>query len=78
MDAGGWILSVVVTSLLIALVVAAIVWFVRNQGGGVTPRHRSDEGGSARELLDRRLVSGEIGEDEYQRHSFRSLVSARP
>ncbi len=76
MDAGGWTLSVAVTLLLIALVVAAIVWLIRNQGAGVTPRHRSDEGGSARELLDRRLVAGEIREDEYQR--LRTALSETP
>jgi uncharacterized membrane protein len=67
MDAGGWTLSIFVSLLLVVLVVLAIVWLVRTQNAGASNRHRLDEGGSARELLDRRLVSGEIGENEYQR-----------
>jgi uncharacterized membrane protein len=67
MDAGGWTLSIFVSLLLVVLVVFAIVWLVRSQNGGASTVHRRDEAGSARELLDRRLVSGEIDEDEYQR-----------
>jgi uncharacterized membrane protein len=75
MDRGGWILPTVIMVLLAALVVVAIVWFVRNQRPGAPPR---PDGGavSARELLDRRLVSGEIGEDEYRR--LRTALSETP
>jgi uncharacterized membrane protein len=67
MDAGGWALSVFVSLLLVVLVVLAIVWLVRSQSAGVSIRNQDGKGESAREYLDRRLVSGEIGEDEYQR-----------
>jgi uncharacterized membrane protein len=67
MDAGGWTLSIFVSLLLVGLVVLAIVWLVRTQNAGASIRQRRDEGESARELLDRRMVSGEIGEKEYQR-----------
>lgn len=67
MDAGGWTLSIFVSLLLVVLVVLAIVWLVHTQNAGASTRQRLDEGGSPRELLDRRLVSGEIGENEYQR-----------
>jgi uncharacterized membrane protein len=67
MGAGGWTLSILVSLLLIVLVVLAIAWLVRSQNAGASTRPRSDERGSARDLLDRRLVSGEIDEDEYQR-----------
>jgi uncharacterized membrane protein len=68
MDGGGWVFAAVMLVLMVALAVAAIVWLTRARhmqstshvvaGGG---------GGSARELLDRRLVAGEIGEEEYRR-----------
>ena len=67
MDAGGWALSIFVSVLLLALVVLAIAWLIRSQSDGGSIRRRGDERGSARDLLDRRLVSGEIDEDEYQR-----------
>ena len=67
MHAGGWALSVVVSLLLVVLVVLAIVWLGRTQNAAASIRQRRDEGESARERLDRRLVSGEIGENEYQR-----------
>jgi uncharacterized membrane protein len=67
MDAAGWTLSIFVSLLLVVLVALAIVWLVRTQNAGASNRHRLDQGGSPRELLDRRLVSGEIAEDEYQR-----------
>src|ERR1017187_7595936 len=67
MDAGGWTLSIFVSLLVVVLVVLAIVWLVRTQNAGASTRQRGDEGGSPRELLDRRLVPGEIDEDEYQR-----------
>ncbi len=37
---------------------------VRRGGGCMTGRHRSGE--SAREILDRRYASGEIGKEEYE------------
>ncbi len=73
MDRGGWIFPAVLMLLLIVLVVVAVVWFARNQTGKVAPRYPSGEGGSPREVLDRRLVSGEIGEEEYRR--LRALLS---
>lgn len=76
MDAGGWALSVFVSLLLVVLVVLAIVWLVRSQSAGVSIRNRDGKGESAREYLDRRLVSGEIGEDEYQR--LRQTLSDAP
>ena len=78
MDAGGWTVSIFVSLLLVVLVVLAIVWLVRTQNAGASNRHRLDEGGSARELLDRRLVSGEIDEDEYQRLGKAISEAPRP
>ncbi len=67
MDAGGWAFSVLVTLLVVALVVGLIVWLVRNQGADAPVSPQGGGGGSAQDLLDRRLASGEIGEDEYRR-----------
>lgn len=67
MDGGGWTLSIFVSLLVVVLVVLAIVWLIRTQNAGASIRQRRDEGDSARELLERHMVSGEIGENEYQR-----------
>lgn len=66
MGAGGWVLSIFVSLLVIVLIGVAILWLVRNQTATL-PRHGDGDRGSARELLDRRLVSGEIDEGEYRR-----------
>jgi putative membrane protein len=68
MTTGGWIFGSVTMVLLIVLVVIAITWLLRWSEGGRGPsRTEADSGGSAREMLDRRLASGEIDEDEYRR-----------
>jgi uncharacterized membrane protein len=67
MSAAGWILSVVWTVIIIALVVAGIVWLIsalenredRAPTGG-------SSGPSAREILDRRLASGELSLEQYK------------
>lgn len=75
MDAGGWVLSVLVTVLIVALLVAAILWLVRSQAPGA-PAAASGGPESAREILDRRLAAGEIDEDEYQRR--RAALADQP
>ncbi|HVC07016.1 MAG TPA: SHOCT domain-containing protein [Solirubrobacterales bacterium] len=64
MNSGGWIFSILAILLLLALVVAVIVWITREVSG-----HR--DGGptiemSAREILDRRLASGEITTEQHE------------
>lgn len=65
MSTAGWILSVLWTLIIIALVIAGIVWLVstlsKREARGPAP------GGSAREILDRRLASGELTIEQYQR-----------
>lgn len=59
---GHWIFMIIV---LIAIA-AAVVWFISDRRS--RPRHQAlAPGVSAAELLDRRLVTGEIGVDEYER-----------
>ena len=76
MDGGGWIFGAAVMVLLIVLAVIAVVWLLRNQASGAGSGRSTVEGGSARDLLDRRLVSGEINEDEYRR--LRAALSDPP
>lgn len=60
MSAGGWIFSVAATLIVIGLVVAAIVWLVGGRGGSTATA------ASAREILDRRLASGELRVEQYE------------
>jgi putative membrane protein len=63
MSTGGWIFSILGTLIILALIVAAIVWIVSaagNRGGG-----RAAPAVSAREILDQRLASGEIAPEQY-------------
>ena len=64
MGTGGWIFSILATVIFVALIVALIVWMV-------SPNSRSDgasdvTGESPRDILDRRLASGEITIEQYQ------------
>ena len=80
MTTGGWVLGSVMMVLLIALVVIAIIWLIRwSEASGASSRAEASSGGSAREMLDRRLASGEIDEDEYRRlRDALSETHARP
>jgi uncharacterized membrane protein len=63
MTTAGWIFSIFGTLIIFVLIVAAIVWLVSELGerGGGSPSSSVP----ARELLDRRLASGEITVDQY-------------
>ena len=66
MSAAGWILSVLWTLIIIALVVAGIAWLLsafanRESRGPAT----EGSGSGAREILDRRLASGELTVEQY-------------
>ena len=66
MGAGGWILSVLLTLIIIALVVAGIVWLVSALGNRENrPATSQTPEASAREILDRRLASGEVTVEQY-------------
>lgn len=75
MTTGGWIFSVVATLIVIGLVVAAIVRLTSAPGG---------RGGaaaaplSAREILDRRLASGELSVEQYEQRRAALLDSRAP
>ncbi len=62
MTTAGWIASIVWMLIIVALVVAAVLFLLsgaRTRGGG--------DRATAREILDRRLASGELTVDEYER-----------
>jgi uncharacterized membrane protein len=74
MSTGGWILSVLWTLIIIALVTGGLVWLV----SALANRHRDTTGytgeagsgtpdASAREILDRRLASAELTVEQYNR-----------
>ena len=64
MSTGGWILSVLWTLIIVALVVAGIVWLISALSTrGAAPQA---SGASAREILDRRLASGELTIEQHQ------------
>jgi putative membrane protein len=66
MTTGGWIFSIFGTLIILGLIVAAIVWFIRDRGsqtasGGT----QTASGESARAILDRRLARGELNLEQY-------------
>jgi putative membrane protein len=66
MTAAGWIIAILWTVIIFALIAGAIYWLASALGG----RSRSDSGirseGSAREILDRRLAKGELTVEQYR------------
>lgn len=64
MGTGDWIFSIFGTLIILALIVGLIVWAVSprgDRGSGATTT-----GESAREILDRRLASGELTIEHYE------------
>lgn len=61
---GGWLgpLNMLFWPLLLVLVIAAVVWFVRSAGRSNPPAERRP---SALDVLEERYARGEIGRDEY-------------
>jgi uncharacterized membrane protein len=62
MSTGGWIFSIFGTLIVVALVFTVIYWVVSavsDRGGDRASRE------SAREILDRRLASGELTPEQY-------------
>ena len=67
MSAAGWILSALWTLIIIALVVAGMMWLI----SALSSRHNRGPSAeasrpSAREILDRRLASGELNVEQYK------------
>ena len=66
MGAGGWVLMAIIMVVLLGLLVVFIVWLVGDQRRR-PHRDHYPVGGSASEILDRRLATGEISVQEYER-----------
>lgn len=60
---GWWILMAAMMVVFWGLVILGVVWIARSFSPG---HHHNHHGGSALELLDRRLASGEISTEEYR------------
>jgi len=59
MTTGGWIFSIFGTLIVLGLIVAAIVWLIRDHGSQTAANE------SASEILDRRLADGELNLEQY-------------
>lgn len=67
MSTGGWILSVLWTLIIVALIGGGIVWLISAIGNrGPSSPDAKAPSPSAREILDRRLASGELTLEQYQ------------
>ena len=78
MGAGGWVLMMVFWIVLVAVVVWAIMRLASSRGEDVRePRRTAAEPSEKpREILDRRLASGEIDVETYE--ELRSKLSSPP
>ncbi|HEY5045583.1 MAG TPA: hypothetical protein VII53_06980 [Solirubrobacteraceae bacterium] len=65
MTTGGWIISILWTVIIFALIAGAIAWLVSELSGRNTTTDPSS-GGSAREILDRRLAKSELTIEQYR------------
>jgi uncharacterized membrane protein len=66
MGAGGWVFMAIIAVVLLGLLAAFIVWLMQDQRRRPHRDHYV-AGGTAAEILDRRLATGEIGVQEYER-----------
>jgi putative membrane protein len=65
MGAGGWIFSILASFVFLALIAALIYWLLSAATSGGSPA-RGDSRESPKEILDRRLASGELTVEQYQ------------
>jgi uncharacterized membrane protein len=56
---GGWMFSIFVTLIVLALLAAVVIWIASNGRSG------TEGSPSASEILDRRLATGEITAEQY-------------
>ena len=75
MGAGGWVFMAIIMVVLLGLLAAFIVWLVGDQRRRPHREHYI-AGGSAAEILDRRLATGEISVQEYER--LKASLAAPP
>lgn len=66
MTTGGWIISILWTLIVFALIAGAIAWLVAELSGRNATTRGATYEGSAREILDRRLAKGELTVEQYK------------
>jgi uncharacterized membrane protein len=71
MSTWGWILSIFGMLIILALIAGTLAWLLSELRGGGSPAPEA----AAREILDRRLASGDIASDEYDQ--LREKLAAR-
>jgi putative membrane protein len=75
MNTGGWVFMVLGNIVIWGLIFAFIIWLVQDWRGRQNQRETTSVA-TATEILDRRLASGEIDTDEYQR--VRKILAQPP
>jgi putative membrane protein len=66
MTTGGWVISILWTVIIFALIAGAIAWLVSELSNRNPRRTDTTSVGSAREILDRRLAKGELTVEQYK------------
>jgi putative membrane protein len=66
MTTGGWVISILWTVIIFALIAGAIAWLVSELSGRNASTADPSSEGSAREILDRRLAKGELTLEQYK------------
>ncbi len=66
MSTGGWVFMALGNIVIWGLIISSIIWLVHDLRTR-SHRHHIASGASASEILDRRLATGEINSDEYER-----------
>jgi len=77
MGAGRWIFMALIAIVLLGMLAAFIIWLVQDQRRRPHRDHHP-VGGSANEILDRRLATGEISVQEYERVKASLAAPAGP
>ena len=66
MTTAGWVVAILWTVIILALIVGAIAWLASALSNRDTNAAGSPVEGSAREILDRRLARGELSVEQYK------------
>jgi putative membrane protein len=77
MGAGGWVFMALIAVVLLGLLAAFIIWLMQDQRRR-PHRDQYTVSGSASEILNRRLATGEISVQEYERLKASLATPAGP
>ena len=76
MTTAGWIIAILWTVIIFALIAGAIYWLATALTGRSPGESAAGSEPSAREILDRRLASGEVTLEQY--NELRDAIAGRP